>query len=329
MSNIPKARKSDITDLSVTPDKWDFYPSVERSTLKSCRFNNLSSSTHIRHSELTDVTVFPEGGKSSYVEHSNLNGCMVSDSYIERSNLENCTVSRVAHLERTSASNTKFIGAANLERNNFQESNVFGKCTVQKSDVKGSTLMDGSHVEKSQLDDAMVHKSRIFKSSLTDCDVAHSKLSKTNFTGMVLKYGIWDDGDLIGRTSREHEVVVMSRAEVKKKQEAIDEETRLRLHETTDTPSPTNASPSQDPRIQTLRIVPQTGLQNGASTSTLASTTSMQVTAQELPGNIPRVATPSTPSSDGYSDTTSLIDDIEGYQMADREKDNPPPPYRP
>lgn len=240
MSSVPKARKSTISDLTVTPDKWDFYPSVERSVLRSCNFTNLSSSTYIRHSKLKDVdlsspatptagtpttptaasiststTVSAITSKPSYIEHSNISSTAISASYILKSELESSALTNVTHMSRTMATTTTFTSPSHIDRSQFHNSQVSDRETsVDKSSVRNSSISGGSSVSKSKITEgSSVHNSSLEKADLEDCDIDDCLVEKTRFKGMVLRNGIWRKGDLVGRRRRDVEVVAEKKSE--------------------------------------------------------------------------------------------------------------------
>ncbi|EEP79987.1 predicted protein [Uncinocarpus reesii 1704] len=326
MSNIPKARRSNVVDLTVIPDKWDYYPCMERSYVKSCTFTNLSSSTHIRHSQLKDVKLHSENGKCSYIEHCNLAACTISDSYLGRCQLRDSRVEGVGHMERSTASNSELVGAGNIERSTFRDSKVGGRTTVTRSEIKQCSLGESSRVENSVLDTVFLWNSQVDKAVLTGCDVKDCKMTKTKLSGMVLRYGIWNGGDLVGRTSREHEVIAMPLEEWKAR-ESLDEKGKEQAQEadsedhTAATPSPVSDVPANAKAPLTLHI-------NPSAPPSYASL--QQHDEDDSQARVSREFTPPTPSSTSFSDVTELVDDeMETVDPRSAEKERPPPPYQP
>ncbi|EER25242.1 hypothetical protein D8B26_007858 [Coccidioides posadasii str. Silveira] len=334
MSSVPKARRSNVSGLTVTPDKWDYYPSIERSDVKSCSFTNLSSSTHIRHSKLNDVHVLSENGRGSYIERCDLSRCTISDSYIERSRLRDSRASHVGRMDRSTASRSEFVGAQTVERSSFQDSRVGGQTAVSRSEVKKCSLGGGSRVQDSVLDRVSLWDSTADRVVLKNCDVKDCKMSKTNLSGMVLRYGIWNNGDLVGRTSREHEVIATSleewNAREERDAEAGEQEGQVNSgdppHQAVATAPTTSAPVSESRSPLTLHIETQKEIAPPSYTSLHAQEDADVRMRSE------REFTPPTPTSDGFSDITELVDnDNTEYKNDARvsEKDGPPPPYEP
>lgn len=240
MSAVPKARQSNITGLTVTPDEWDSHPDVSHSNLKNCTFKNLNSTTNISRTTMSESTVIQEPRESSdtatekskakkgpfierstvdnsqilnsaNVQRSEINGCTITDSKVERSNLSNCNVSARSHIERTTAKTTRFIGPKTVQRSELSDSVVLGQSSVERSIIRASVIADKAVVERAELNAAVITKSRVERSKISDCDVMDCVIERTDFEGMILRYGIWKRGDLVGRTSQEHEVVIQPR----------------------------------------------------------------------------------------------------------------------
>jgi uncharacterized protein YjbI with pentapeptide repeats len=197
----------------VIPDKRESYPLVEFCSLKSCQFKNLSSSTTIRYSRLNQVTVESESSHT-FIDRCDIKDTAISDAYVERCKLKNCTLATVSHIERVHATRTRFIRAGKIERSSLEDSDVLGKSSVERSRVKGSVVAHSSTVERSALRNVNMTKSQAEKASLTNCDITECAISGSRFSGMTLKYGIWENGKLVGTTSGQ-EPVINPRTEIK------------------------------------------------------------------------------------------------------------------
>lgn len=227
MSSIPKARRSNVLDVTVTPAGWDAHPEVSRSTIASCVFKDLNSATKISRSELTQSTIQASSTKkgakiersqvhnsqvvSAHIHLTKLNHSVVTDCMVERSQLENCSVAAPNRVERTVARSTQFVSSKRVERSRLDDSVVMGDSILERCAIRSSVVADKTCCERSELDSTTITRSRVERSKITDCDVMDCKIEKTDFNGMILKYGIWKNGDLIGRTSKEHEVVIKPR----------------------------------------------------------------------------------------------------------------------
>ncbi|KAK2745423.1 hypothetical protein FQN57_003766 [Myotisia sp. PD_48] len=293
MSRIPKARKSTITDLTVEPDEWDSYPVIENSVITSCKFTNLSSATRVRHSQLKDVQISPavsltgekisSKANGSYIEHSTITSSELLASYIEHSDIQHCSIVQVGRIEHSTARVSEFRNCRNIERSSVIQSHISeANSDVIRSNVTKSLIKNGSQVLKSNISDSSVARSHIEKSELINCDVNDCKIKATNFKDMVLRNGIWDKGDLVGRVSRDAEVVVTSKKDVE--------------------PEKPVTAPAQHAEI--LDKQPN-GLLNASKLSPL------DANYVEATSHRAGEFTPPTPTSDGYSSGASVIDDEE------------------
>jgi hypothetical protein len=227
MSTIPKARQSDVVDVTVTPNGWDDHPEISRSNITTCTFKDVSSATKISRSELLQSTIQPSSTKkgtridrskvhdsqifSAVVGRSKLYHCTVTDAKVDRSKLENCDVVAPNNIGRTKAQSTKFVSSKLVERSQLDNSVVLGESTLERCIVRDSIVADKTSCERTELDSSIITRSQIERSKILDCDVMDCVMERTDFKGMILKYGIWKRGDLIGRTSNEHEVVIKPR----------------------------------------------------------------------------------------------------------------------
>ncbi|OKL62535.1 hypothetical protein UA08_02159 [Talaromyces atroroseus] len=227
MSTVPKARRSNVVDVTVTPAGWDAHPEISRSNITNCTFKDLSSATNIERSELSRSTIQPSSTKkgsridrskvhdsqvfSARILRSELDHCSVTGSTVERSKLQNCSVAAPNNIARTEARATKFISSKLVERSQLNDSVVLGDSTLERCIVRDTIVADKSTCERSELDSSVITRSKIERSKVSDCDVMDCVMERTDFKGMILKYGIWKRGDLIGRTSDQHEVVIRPR----------------------------------------------------------------------------------------------------------------------
>lgn len=230
MSSFPKARKSNITNVSVTPEKWDAYPEVSRSTLSDSTFINLSSATQISTSTIANSTLedLPNEAKiknnnvshsqvqdsaifSSQIDRSKLENCTVTDSVVNKCTLKGCIVDPRNRVERTTASATKFMGAKVVNRSQLEDSDILSGSTVERCIVRNSVVAEGAVCDRTKMDNVAVTRSRVDRSNLSNCDVMDCVMDRTTFGWMTLRYGIWKNGDLVGRTSTTEEVVIKPR----------------------------------------------------------------------------------------------------------------------
>lgn len=213
MSSIPKAKRSTVSDLVVTPDNWDSYPTVEYSHIDSCRFEGLNSGTRIERSRFTNVNINSDGTAKSRIERSILKDSEIRHSSIERSEIRGTKMSD-AEVERSRFTLATIAGPkARIERSIFDQCDVKGKCKIERSNMK-EVLLEETNLENANINSSFVTKSKIERSNITDCDIGDCKIERTNFTGMYLRNGIWKRGDLVGRVDKTQEVIIKPKSEI-------------------------------------------------------------------------------------------------------------------
>ncbi|OJJ44373.1 hypothetical protein ASPZODRAFT_135182 [Penicilliopsis zonata CBS 506.65] len=202
MSTIPKATRSVIEQLVVTPDRWDSYPTIDRSTIHNALFRNTDTTTRTTRCVLTDVTVTGDSRRTE-ISRSELTRCVVTRAKISRSQLEDTKVTDCEEVGRTKATRTQLNGATSVTRSDLDDTMVMGRSSMHRSTAVGSVVADSSQVERSTLDRVIMTRSRVNRATLTNCEMMQCEVYNTTFEGMTLKYGIWRDGDLVGRTCEE------------------------------------------------------------------------------------------------------------------------------
>jgi hypothetical protein len=214
-SHIPKASRSKIVDLVVTPDTWDAYPVIERSHITSCSFSDLNSSTAIERSHLTEVKLSPvapaakTGSKNgkSVIERSNITSSEVQESRIERSNLTQCVAAQ-AGIERSMLTACRITGPkVRVERSTLDRCEVREKSTVQHSTGRKGWIEE-SKIDHSTFGRVTVRNSKVDWSQLKECDIEGCKMKRSRFTGMYMRNGVWEGNDLVGRVDNKKEVII-------------------------------------------------------------------------------------------------------------------------
>jgi len=210
MSTIPRAKWCTVSDLTVTPEKWESYPVLDRSTIRSSHFKDLSSSTCIKGSSLDRVTVQSEG-KGSHIKGCSLTDSLVSDSNIKRSKISGSSFVAVTQARWLRTQNSSFTHVKKMKRTKCEDSSIRNTAALKSSSVKRSVVADSSVIKRSVLEDVEMRASSVQRSVLRNCDITDCDISRTNFSGMTLKYGVWRNGELVGKMGGK-EVVAVSRS---------------------------------------------------------------------------------------------------------------------
>ncbi|KAL1970421.1 hypothetical protein VTN77DRAFT_5582 [Rasamsonia byssochlamydoides] len=347
MSSIPLAKWSTISDLTVIPDKWESYPIIERSTVQSCSFQNLTSSTSIQRSNLNRVTLQSHSskGKGSYIKRSKLTDSVVVDSSLKRSKLSHCVLIAVGHAKWSKAQGSHLDQVRRLKRSAVEDSSIRNTKDIKWSTVQRSSVTDSPRIKRSTVRGVRMTNSVVDRSSLVDCDVVDCEIYRTNFTGMVLANGIWRDGQLVGRTS-EKEVVVRPKEDIDKKgygPSASQEQGQSKLinigMETADDTSSTSSSSSSS-SCPTETAVPVTAVSEKDKEKKKKDKEKKKKDKEKKKKDKEKEEKKKKyrkrSSSDSYSDSSSESDSSSDdtddsvhhyYSGPGRESLSPPPPY--
>jgi hypothetical protein len=210
MSSVPFAKWSTVSGITVMPEKWESYPTIERSSVQSCVFQNLGSSTTILRSRLHAVTLQSQSGtsnKHSYIKRSHVSDSVVADSSLKHCKVSHSVMNAVGHAKWTRAQGSHVDRVAYLKRAAVDDSTMRNVKYVKSASVKRSSVGDCAKIKRSTLLGVRVTNSVVESSALTDCEVADAEIYRTSFSGMILKNGIWKNGQLIGRTNDKEAVV--------------------------------------------------------------------------------------------------------------------------
>lgn len=211
-STIPKAARSNITNLTVIPDTWDSYPTIERSIIDSCTF--AEHNAVVERSRLTYVTISSalgpgakKGSGKTVIERSILHDTKGTNACIERSKLLHSTVSQ-CKIKRSVIQNSEISGPkAKIEASEIYSSLVKGNTRIERSPVN-NTIAEDCKLIRSRLDGVTLRKTTVEKSTLKNCNVEDCKLERTHFSGMYLRNAICDGGVLVGRVHKKKEVIM-------------------------------------------------------------------------------------------------------------------------
>jgi len=213
MSSTPKAKRCHIVDLTVIPDDWDHHPAMEYSHINHCKFSNLTTSTRIERSELSNTYLHSDGTAKSRLERSVLKDCDVQHAEIERSEIHKGFLDGV-RIERSKLVIATLSGPKlKVERSELESCDIKGKGKIDRSNVKESLLED-ARVEWCNVKLSYVTKSSLERANIEDCDIGDCKIQRTNFRGMYMRNGIWERNDLVGRVDKTKEVIIKRKDEM-------------------------------------------------------------------------------------------------------------------
>ncbi|KAJ5625440.1 hypothetical protein N7510_001749 [Penicillium lagena] len=237
MSTVPNARWSEVVNTTVTPAQWDSNPTITRSTVKESSFQGLSaSSSSIHRSTLKGVVmqdasmtdnITPRSADGNAIIRSELHDCTVSNAWVKRCTFKGCVLSNVRS-HRSTARNSQLHDLDSFNSNDATDSVIQDQSYVWRTTLKKSAAREASDLRRSTLVGTAVSNSRLRKATLRDCDVTDCIISGTNFKGMILKYGVWKKGNLVGRIGN-REVIAISKDSGESQVSCIWETLRMRL----------------------------------------------------------------------------------------------------
>lgn len=187
----PNTKHSTIRNLTISPSSTaketpsqPNCPSISHSKVTESVFNNLTSASKISHSTLNHVVVglMPDGPASARIKHSNLGHSTLTD---------------VASVNHSRVSNSQLATLPSV-RATITNSSVSDCERVKRAEIKGSNVRS-TELKWAKLDSTRAAKSKLRRAVLKDCDVENCVISRSEFTGMRLRNGVWKHGKLIGR----------------------------------------------------------------------------------------------------------------------------------
>ncbi|KAJ6172706.1 hypothetical protein N7470_001773 [Penicillium chermesinum] len=139
-------------------------------------------------------------GDNNSITRCELRNCAVTSSNLKRSTFTDCALS--------AASKSHLHDVYAVERSDLSHSAVTGRSAVHRSTVISSTVRDASSVKRSSVTNSLVLKGELWRATVTDCDIGDCIIHRSEFTGVILKYGVWKRGKLVGRIGNREPVMV-------------------------------------------------------------------------------------------------------------------------
>ncbi|KGQ01053.1 hypothetical protein PAAG_12246 [Paracoccidioides lutzii Pb01] len=229
---------------------------------------NLDPSTTINHSFLKHSTV--KSNKRSVTETYGSNneesdcsadsgGCTISQSHLSNStissshiyccNVKSCTLSNAGYLSDTHLRNSTLSGTVRVIQCKVKASQFIYALgddyipdsitetegpAIQKSDIRNSIIGPSPcTISRARLRKVKISCSTVADACLDDCDVADCMISKGRFSGLWLRNGIWEGGELVGKMKEGEDVVIKARgfAEIEEKEREREQERFGKLKE--------------------------------------------------------------------------------------------------
>lgn len=147
-------------------------------------------------------------GDGNTLTHCSLRNSAVTTSWAKRCTFEDCMLAQVRSAHRSTGRKSHFHNADSLSRSDFVDSVIGDRSSVSRSTVKASTVRDASVLERSAVSGSVLSHGQVWRSTLNDCDVEECSISRSEFKGMILKYGIWKKGQLVGKIGNREPVMI-------------------------------------------------------------------------------------------------------------------------
>lgn len=142
------------------------------------------------------------------ITRSNLRNCAITSSSVKRSTFEDCVLAQVRSAHRSRGKKSHFHNVTSLKRSEVTESTLLDRSSARRSTIKTSTIRDASTIKSSTVTGSVISHSQLRRAALKDCDVEECMISRSSFEGMVLKYGVWKRGQLIGKIGNREPVAI-------------------------------------------------------------------------------------------------------------------------
>jgi uncharacterized protein YjbI with pentapeptide repeats len=171
--------------------------------------------------------IAPKSADGNAIIRSDLQDCAVTNTWVKRCTFKGCVLSNVRS-HRSTARNSQLRDLNSFNRNDATDSVIQDQSYVWRTSLKKSAAREASDLRRSTLVGTTVSNSRLHKATLHDCDVTDCVISGTNFKGMILKYGVWKKGNLVGRIG-DREVIAISKDNGVSQVSCICESLRMRI----------------------------------------------------------------------------------------------------
>jgi uncharacterized protein YjbI with pentapeptide repeats len=151
------------------------------------------------------ATILDEGNT---LTRCSLRNCAITTSTAKRCTFEDCMLAQVQSAHRSVGRKSHFHNARSLSRSEFVDSDIRDGSSVHRSSVKSSTIRDVSALKRSTVTGSTVLNGQVWRTTLTDCDVEECAMSRSEFKGMILKYGVWKKGQLVGKIGNKEPIMM-------------------------------------------------------------------------------------------------------------------------
>lgn len=147
-------------------------------------------------------------GDGNTITRCDLSNCTINNSCVKRSTLTDCVISKTEDMSRITAQKSQFHDAALAERSDITNSTIQTRSSVHRSTIGQSVIQDNSAVNRSTVTGTTVSRGQVHRATLTNCVVTECVIERSDFQGLVLKYGIWRRNKLVGKTGHQDPIFI-------------------------------------------------------------------------------------------------------------------------
>ena len=142
------------------------------------------------------------------ITRSNLRNCAVTSSTVKRSTFEDCVLAQVRSAHRSTGKKSHLHNISSLRRSEVTDSTIRDKSSAHRSRIQGSNIRNASAIRTSTVTSSNLSHSQLRRTKIKDCEVDGCMISRCSFDGMVLKYGVWKRGQLIGKIGNREPITI-------------------------------------------------------------------------------------------------------------------------
>ncbi|KAL2367137.1 hypothetical protein BDBG_02767 [Blastomyces gilchristii SLH14081] len=236
-----------ITLDSLSPATAIRHTFIRHSTVKSNKSTTDPGSSNINEGSSRGGS---GGNGMSTISQSHVSHCTISGSnidccsmrrtttsnaeYVSGSQVRGSTILGTGRISQSKLKNAQFLctsddnsnnnndnGNHNINNNNINNNNNSTipnpvtnttKTEVNKGDIRDSIVGPlPCTISRSRLNNVKISQSTVKDACLNDCDIDGCRIAKAKFSGLWLRNGIWEDGELVGKVNEGEEVIVKAR----------------------------------------------------------------------------------------------------------------------
>ncbi|KAJ5081246.1 hypothetical protein N7456_013484 [Penicillium angulare] len=147
-------------------------------------------------------------GDNNSIARCNLKNCEVTGSWLKGCTFEDCLLSKVRVARRTTATKSHFHDVYAVKSSDISQSTIRDGSSAKRCTMVASTIKDASKVNRSTLTSCTVSKGDLWRSTLKDCNIEECVIYRSNFEGLILKYGVWKRGKLVSRVADREPIAI-------------------------------------------------------------------------------------------------------------------------